>query len=124
MPRLVCHILIFLNCISVYILSTGQGGCNGAVGNKLRSLKPVLGDWQSSYKRCRMEEEDLCRVRIGHTHLTYSHILKKNPARQCDHCHWFLTVRHILVECNHFAETRTDIYGGRDVVESFRFHPH
>ena len=47
----------FLNCISVYILSTRQGGWNGAVGNKLRSLKPVLGDWQSSYKRCRMEEE-------------------------------------------------------------------
>ena len=33
-----------------------------------------------------------------------------------------LTVRHILVECNHFAEERKDIFGRRDVVESFRFH--
>ena len=34
-----------------------------------------------------------------------------------------LTVRHILVECNHFAQERKDIFGRRDVVESFRFHP-
>ena len=31
-----------------------------------------------------------------------------------------LTVRHILVECNHFARERKDIFGTRDVVESFR----
>ena len=29
----------------------------------------------------------------------------------------------ILVECNHFAQERKDIFGRRDVVESFRFHP-
>ena len=34
-----------------------------------------------------------------------------------------LTVRHILVECNHYARERKDIFGRRDVVESFRFHP-
>ena len=31
--------------------------------------------------------------------------------------------RHILVECNHFAQERKDIFGRRDVVESFRFQP-
>ena len=34
-----------------------------------------------------------------------------------------LTVRHILVECNHFARERKDKFGRRDVVESLRFHP-
>ena len=29
----------------------------------------------------------------------------------------------VLVEWNHFAEKRKDIFGGRDVVESFRFQP-
>ena len=33
------------------------------------------------------------------------------------------SVRHILVECNHFARERKDIFGRRDVVESFRCHP-
>ena len=44
----------------------------------------------------------------------YSYILK----HQC-----ILTVRHILVEYNHFAQEKEDIFGRRDEVESFRFHP-
>ena len=35
---------------------------------------------------------------IGHTHL------KKNPLPQCEHCQCILTVCHILVECNNFAQ--------------------
>ena len=65
----------------------------------------------------------LCRARIGHTHLTHSYILRKDPPPLCEHCQCILTVRHILVECNHFAQERKDIFGRRDVVESFRCHP-
>ena len=39
----------FKHCISQYILSTWQGDWNGAVANKLHSVKPGLGDWQSWY---------------------------------------------------------------------------
>ena len=78
------------------------------------SVKPVLGDWQSSYRRCRKDEVVLCRTRIGHSHLTHSYILRKDPPPQCEHCQCTLTVRHILVECNHFARERKYI---------FRFHP-
>ena len=39
---------------------------------------------------------------------------------QCEHCQCILTVRHILVECNHFAREKKYIFGRRDVVESFR----
>ena len=60
---------------------------------------------------------------IGHMHLTHSYILKKDPPPLCEHCQCILTVRHILVECNHFAQERKDIFGRRDVMESFRFHP-
>ena len=112
----------FKYLISQYIFSTWQDDWNGAVMNKLHSVKPVLGDWQSSYRRCRKDEVVLCRARIGHTHLTHSYILKKDPPPRCEHCQCTLTVRHILVECNHFAQERKDIFGRRDVVESFRFH--
>ena len=78
---------------------------------------------RSSYRRCRKDEVVLCRARIGHTHLTHSYILRKAPPPQCEHCQCILTVHHILVECNHFAQERKDIFGRRDVVESFRFHP-
>ena len=109
--------------ISQYISTTWQDDWNGVVMNKLHSVKPVLGDWQSSYRRYRKDEVVLCRARIGHTHLTHSYILKKDPPPLCEHCQCILTVRHILVECNHFAQERKDIFVRRDVVESFRLHP-
>ena len=31
-------------------------------------------------------------------------------------------MRPILVECNHFAEERKDVFGESCVMESFRFH--
>ena len=31
---------------------------NGAVANKLHYVKPVLGDWQTSYRWCRKDEVD------------------------------------------------------------------
>ena len=107
--------------ITQYIFSTWQDDWNGAVANKLHSVKPVLGDWQSSYRRCRKDEVVLCRARIGHTYVTHSYILKKDPPPQCEHCQCILTMRHILVECNHLAQTRNDIFG-RCVVEYFQFH--
>ena len=109
--------------ISQYIFSTWQDDWNGAVANRLHSVKPVLGYWQSSYRRCRRDEVVLCRARIGHTNMTHSYILKKDPPPQCEHCQCILTVRHILVECNHLAQTRNDIFGRCGVVESFQFHP-
>ena len=93
------------------------------VANKLHSVKPVLGDWQFSYKQCKKDGTVLCRTHIGHTHLTHSYILKKDPPSQCEHCQYILTVRHILVECSQVAQTRTALFGRRDVVESFRFQP-
>ena len=62
----------FKHCINQYILSSWQDDWNGAVANKLYFVKVVLVGWQSSYRRCRKGEIDLCRARIGHTHLTHS----------------------------------------------------
>ena len=59
-----------------------QGDWNGAVVNKLHYVKPVLGDWQSSSRRCRKDEVVVCRARIGDTYLTHSYILKKDPPPQ------------------------------------------
>ena len=99
----------FKHRISQYIFSTWQDDWNGAVANNLHSVKPVLGDWQSPYRRCRKDEVVLCRSRLGHTYLTHSYILRNDPPPQCEHCQCILTVRHILAECNHFARER-EIY--------------
>ena len=102
----------FKHLISQYIFSPWQVDWNGAVANKLHSVKPVLGDWQSSYRRCRKDKVVLCPARIGHIHLTHSYILKKDTPPQCEHCQCILTVRHILVECNHLVRKRNDTFGG------------
>ena len=91
--------------ISQYIFSTWQDNWNGAVVNKHHSVKPVLGDWQSSYRLCRKDEVVLCRVRVGHSYLTHAYILKNDRPPRCEHCQCTLTVRHILVEFNHLAQT-------------------
>ena len=103
--------------INQYIFFTWQDDWNGAVVNKLHSVTAVLWDWQSSYRRCRKDEVVLC-----HTYLTHSYILKKDLAPQCEHCQCILTVCHILVECNHLARTRNDIFGRCGVMESLQFH--
>ena len=52
-------------------------------------------------------------VSIIHTPCLY--ILKSEHRPQCEYCQ---CIRHILVECSHFAQQRK-IFGRRDVVESF-----
>ena len=86
----------------------------------LHSVKPVLRDWQSSYRRHRKDKIVLCCARIDHTHLTYSYMLKKDPPPPCEHCQHILTVRHILVVCNNVSEKMKDIFSTSDAVESFR----
>ena len=67
--------------ITEYIISTWQDDWNGAVTSKLHSVT-----WKDNIV--------LCRARIGHTHLTHSYSLRKDPPPQCEHCRCILTVRH------------------------------
>ena len=48
----------------------------------------------------------LARLRIGHTRLTHTYIVKNERPPRCDLCDKQLTVKHILIECNHLTLTR------------------
>ena len=65
----------------------------------------------------------LCRASIIVTYLTRVFILNKDPPPQCEHCQCTLTVRHILMECDHRKPTRKDIFGNTNILECFQFHP-
>lgn len=69
------------------------------VNNKLHTVKPLLSEWESTRHRERFYEVVLCRLRIGHTHLTHGHLLRREEAPECEHCNNPLTVAHILLEC-------------------------
>ena len=66
----------FKPCINTFLHNKWQMSWNATVFNKLHSIKPSLGDWQSSYRIDRKEEVTLARLRIGHTFITHSFLLK------------------------------------------------
>lgn len=54
----------------------------------------------------REETVKIHRLRIGHTSLTHEHLLKGEPAPNCEHCNVNLTIQHILCECPTFKHQR------------------
>ena len=74
--------------------------------NKLFTIKPGLGEWLPGLRTNRREEIILARLRIGHSHITHSYLLKGEEEPQCIPCNAPLTVNHIFVDCVDLAPTR------------------
>ena len=49
-------------------------------------VKPEVGEWSSCVRDNRKEEVVLCRLRLGHTVLTHSHVIDHDMAPSCDAC--------------------------------------
>ena len=64
--------------------------------NKLFTVMPALCEWLPGLRSNRREEIVSARLRIGHTYLTHSYLLKGEEAPQCVSCNAPLTVEHIL----------------------------
>ena len=75
----------------------------------LKQLKPATGYWDTSVRQSRKEEVILCRLRLGHTLLTHSHVIDQVPPVICDVCHCRLDVRHLLLDCRKFVAARRDL---------------
>ena len=87
---------------------------------KLKIIKPHIGKWEQINSNRRVSIV-LTRLRIGHTHLTHSFLLKSGDDRQvpyCNVCRSDITVRHILLECSVFnIERRRHSLHGRTMGE-------
>ena len=87
---------------------------------KLKTIKTNVKKWNHPKVR-RRESIVLTRLRIGHTHLTHSFLLKSGDERQvpyCDTCRTDISVRHLLRECNRFnVERRNNSLHGRSMEE-------
>ena len=53
----------------------------------------------------------LCRLRIGHTYATHGHLLRGEERPQCPCGNEPLTVAHVLLTCQRYAEERRRILG-------------
>ena len=80
-----------------------------ATFNKLHEIKPVLGK-NTIYRSLRREEVVLTRLRIGHTRLTNSCLLKREDQPFCIGCNEPFTVKHFLVDCIDFSHVRRQFF--------------
>ena len=79
--------------------------------NKLRAIKNDVTVWPSSKNNVRKMETILTRLRIGHTHITHSHLMEGRAAPYCGSCIVPLTVEHLLVECPDYRDERLRYFG-------------
>ena len=87
-----------------------------AVHNKLHAIKPTIGGQSFTY-RSRKEQVILDRLRIGHTRLTHSFLLKGEPPPECTTCECQLTIQHILVDCIEYDFIRPELFGNNTTLK-------
>ena len=92
---------------------------NAAVLNKLHSIKPSLGEWQPNYRIDSKEEVTLARLRIGHTFITHSFLLKGEDWPLCTPCQEPFSVKHFLLDCTDFRFIRSRFYRVSSLKELF-----
>ena len=87
--------------------------------NKLFQIQPSLGEWWPAFRKSRREQVVISRLRIGHTRLTHSFILKQELQPQCLTCQTTCTVKHIFIECRAFAVIRKRFFKVNSLSDVF-----
>ena len=109
----------FKPSINTFVHNKWQMSWNAAVFNKLHSIKPSLSEWQPYYRIDRKEEVTLARLRIGHTFITHSFLLKGEDWPLCIPCQEPFSVKHFLLDCTDFRIIRSRIYRVNSLKELF-----
>ena len=76
--------------------------------NKLREITEHISTLPNASCRNRHWERTLARLRIGHTRLTHGYLMEGAEQPKCELCDADsnLTVKHLLIECSHWANQR------------------
>ena len=88
--------------------------------NKLKEIVPKLVEHRQIQCTNRRDEVILTRLRIGHSRLTHSYLMKGEPAPKCIGCDTGFTIKHILLDCVDFADARKLFYDCKDLYSLFR----
>ena len=106
--------------IKKFISDKWQKSWDNQTQNKLHEIQEAIGEWPTGYRSIRREEVILARLRIGHTHITHSHLLKGEDAPVCPSSKVQLTTKHILLNCNNLKHIRTKYYQARNLRDIFK----
>ena len=108
--------------VNIYIEILDRERWSKEIFNKLHEVMPSLderGSLRRSFMRRRIDTV-ITRLKIGHTYITHKHLLRKEEAPQCVACAAPYTVKHILIECSDFAETRNNYYQSTTIGKLFK----
>ena len=105
--------------INKFLHTKWQQQWSNNIHNKLFQIQPTLGEWRLASRKSRREQVVISRLRIGHTRLTHSFILKQEPQPQCLTCQTTCTVKHILIECRTFAVIRKRFFKVNNLTDLF-----
>ena len=105
--------------INIFLHTKWQQQWSNNIHNKLFQIQPTLGEWRPATRKSRREQVVISRLRIGHTRLTHSFILKQEPQPQCLTCQTTCTVKHILIECRTFAVIRKRFFKVNTLTDLF-----
>ena len=105
-----CYLIQTLTFINKYIVNKWQILYKNSVGSKLFEIKPVIGQSQPVVRNVRQEEVVLAQLRIVHTRITHSYLLKREEHPFCFVCEAPFTVHHFLLECGNFSHIRNKYF--------------
>lgn len=108
----------FVALIKSYVDKLWQQSWDTEANNKLHSIQPLIHSLPV-YKLPRRDERLIHRLRVGHTYLTHSFVLKKEQPPQCTHCQAPITVQHILIDCTLFMSQRVQYFNSTSLQDLF-----
>ena len=100
--------------ITQHFQSKWQASWSEQTSNKLHAIQPKLRP-RTNLGLSRRDGVKYTRLKIGHTHLTHSFLLKGEPPPLCVGCDKSFTIKHILTECVEFREQRERCLRSRDL---------
>ena len=95
---------------------------NNETRDKLYEILPNLKESLCNTAQTIYSKQDsvMTRLRVSHTWITHSYLLKKEDQPFCRACHSPFTVEHVLIECPDFTHIRNKFYTTTDVHSLFR----
>ena len=106
--------------INKYVRDKWQTLWNETPFNKLKEIEPIVNHHRLVPKLSRREEIVLARLRIGHTRLTHSCLLKREERPYCIGCDTQFTVRHFLLDCADFNRERRSLIQVNNLKDLFK----
>ena len=104
--------------IRTYVIDLWRSDWATQYKNKLHRIGAQVNDVRQPQAN-RRDETVLTRLRIGHTYVTHSYLLRGEPAPRCTLCNCTYSIHHILLACVHINHIRSRYFRSNSLTHLF-----